>query len=182
MLGNSIVVCMPHLQALITKWLRGHVTAKASAACSLFHSRMERVITSLDCPLATPHCTLAPLSAAVAFSMMMVDGFGPKPESGDAILSTALFRVCPKAPEVPTKPGKALRVQINSPASVAASQENVKLSPEQVCPLTRCKLTEGDRKEMIIHVCTTSLYKSQLISPPTQLSRSTAYIAIASFS
>ena len=56
---------------------------------------MVRAITSLNAPLTMPHCTVAPLSGAVTFSMVMMDGLGPKDVSGDVILSMSLFRFIP---------------------------------------------------------------------------------------
>ena len=80
---------------------------------------MKRVITSLDTPLIMRHCTVAPLSAAVAFSMVMMDGFGPKEVSGEVILSTSVFRVIPNTLVVPpVTPGRRARFHPSSPVSV----------------------------------------------------------------
>ena len=56
---------------------------------------MERVTTSLNAPLTMRHCTVAPLSAAVTFSIVMTDGLGPKEVSGDVILSKVVARFVP---------------------------------------------------------------------------------------
>ena len=109
------------------------------------HSRMEIVISSLVAPLRMPHCTVAPLSAAVTFSIVINDGFRPKAVSVDVILSTSLFRVCPKDPEVPVNPGKAERIQRSGDVPVS-SQENVKSSPEHVRSSVRCRETVEGRK------------------------------------
>ena len=90
-----------------------------------------------------PHWTLAPLSAAVASSIVRLDGFGPGEESEDVILSMVVFRICPKASITPGTPESAVIVQTSSPSPVALSQEKVKSSPEQVCSLTRRRVTEG---------------------------------------
>ena len=60
-----------------------------------FYSHMERVITSLNAPLRMRHCTVAPLSADVTFSMVMMDGLGPLEMSGDVILSKIVARFIP---------------------------------------------------------------------------------------
>lgn len=107
---------------------------------------MEMVNSSLDAPLTMRHCTVAPLSAAVTLCMVMLDGFGPREVSGDVIRSMSLFRVCAKVLEAPVKPGSAVTIQTSTGVPVAL-QEKVKLSPEQVCPLMRLRVTEEDRKE-----------------------------------
>ena len=63
---------------------------------------MESVIALLTSILTMPHCTVAPLSAAVVFSMVIMDGFGPDELSGDVILSNLALRASPKALTVPT--------------------------------------------------------------------------------
>ena len=108
---------------------------------------MEIVISSLIAPLRMPHCTVPPLSDAVTFSMVMMDGFGPKVLSGDMILSIPLFRVCPKEPEVPMKPGRPESIHQRSDDVPASVQENVKLSPEHARSLARRRVTGEGRKK-----------------------------------
>ena len=78
---------------------------------------MESAITSLNTPSIMRHCTVAPLSADVALSMVMMDGLGPEEVSGDVILSMSLFRAVPNC-SVVVIPGRLIRVQTNSPTSV----------------------------------------------------------------
>ena len=107
---------------------------------------MEIAISSLIAPLRMPHCTVTPLSDAVTFSMVMMDGFGPKVLSGDMILSIPLFRVCPKKLEVPMKPGRPESIHQRGDDVPAAVQENVRLSPEHACSLARRRVTGEGRK------------------------------------
>ena len=80
---------------------------------------MERVITSLDTPLIMRHCTVAPLSAGVTFSMVMMDGLGPKDVSGDVVLARDVFSVIPNWLDVaPVTPGRLAMFHTSPPASV----------------------------------------------------------------
>ena len=89
------------------------------------------------------HCTVAPLSAAVALCMVMLDGFGPDELSVDVILTAfkAEFRSSPKEFIIPVTPGRETIVQASSP-DLAVSQEKVKLSSEQVRSFKRRRVTE----------------------------------------
>ena len=96
------------------------------------------------------HCTVAPLSAAVTVSIVTLVRFGPGEESEDLILTlvAVLFcRNCPKAFVIPGTPGSAVIVQTSSPVPVTFPQEKVKFSPEQVCSLTSCRVTERERMQ-----------------------------------
>ena len=95
--------------------------------------------------LTMRHCTVAPLSEAVTFFMVMLDGFGPEEESVEVILTAFGFKLksCPKALVTPITLGSAVRVQASRPDSVV-SQENVRSSPEQASLLTRRRVTARD--------------------------------------
>ena len=98
------------------------------------------------------HCTVAPLSAAVTFRMVMLDGFGPDVASVDVILTAfgLVFRSHPKVYATPETPGSAVMPHISSPDSVALSQEKVKSSPEHGSSWTRRRVTKG--KDIILEI------------------------------
>ena len=95
--------------------------------------------------LTLRHCTLAPLSAAVTFFMVMLDGFGPEELSVDVILTAfgSEFKLCPKLSTTSVTPESAVRVHTRRPDSVV-SQENVRSSPEQASSLARRRVTARD--------------------------------------
>ena len=95
--------------------------------------------------LTMRHCTVAPLSAAVTFSMVMLDGFGPEEESVEVILTAfgLEFKLCPKLSTTPLTLGSAVRVHTRRP-DIVVSQENVRPSPEQASSLTRRRVTARD--------------------------------------
>ena len=94
-------------------------------------------MTLLISILTMRHCTVAPLSDAVTFFMVMLDGFGPEEKSVEVILTAfgLEFKFCPKLSTTPVTPESAVRVHTSRPDSVV-SQENVRSSPEQASSLT----------------------------------------------
>ena len=95
--------------------------------------------------LTLRHCTLAPLSAAVTFFMVMLDRFGPEELSVDVILTAfgSEFKLCPKLSTTSVTLESAVRVHTRRPDSVV-SQENVRSSPEQASSLARRRVTARD--------------------------------------
>ena len=94
-------------------------------------------MTLLISILTMRHCTVAPLSDAVTFFMVMLDGFGPEEKSVEVILTAfgLEFKLCPKLSTTPVTPESSVRVHTSRPDSVV-SQENVRSSPEQASSLT----------------------------------------------
>ena len=109
---------------------------------------MESVITLLISILTMRHCSVAPLSAAVTFIIVMLDGFGPKVVSVDVTLTKAAFRDCPKTFENSATPGSAVILQTRMPNPIA-SQENVRSSPAHASSLSRCRVTERGKIESL---------------------------------
>ena len=102
-------------------------------------------MTLLISALTMRHCTVAPLSAAVTFFMVMLDGFGPEELSVEVILTAfgSVFKLSPKLFTTPATPESAVRVHTSRP-DLVVSQENVKSSPEQASSLARQRVTVRD--------------------------------------
>ena len=102
-------------------------------------------MTLLISALTMQHCTVAPLSAAVTFFMVMLDGFGPEELSVEVILTAfgSKFKFSPKLFTTPVTPESAVRVHTRRP-DLVVSQENVRSSPEQASSLTPRSVTAKD--------------------------------------
>ena len=91
-------------------------------------------MTLLISILTMLHCSVAPLSAAVTFSIVMLDGLGPKVASEEVILTEAAFRVSPEKSEKSATPDSAVILQTRR-SNPVASQEKVRSSPAHASSL-----------------------------------------------